>query len=114
MPLISDGKAVFLRNSEGRRRSAWTERSSCSPSARRGGRRPDLLIHRHGGIALVLGLALGGVLGSLLAWRVGVWLEPDRDVSSPMPEQSGPNVDFQAPLELNMAAAACWPGRSPR
>ena len=38
------------------------------------------LWRRRGGVPLVVGLAVGGLLGSLLAWRVGVWLGPASDV----------------------------------
>ncbi|MFC8507085.1 DUF2567 domain-containing protein [Streptomyces sp. NPDC057411] len=109
--LISDGKAVFLRNSEGEA-AIGMDGTFVLLALGFGAVAAALvfLIHRHGGIALVLGLALGGVLGSLLAWRVGVWLGPDRDVVAHA-KAVGPNVDFQAPLELNMAAAAmlAWP-----
>ncbi len=32
------------------------------------------LLRRRGGVPLVVALGVGGLLGSLLAWRVGVWL----------------------------------------
>ncbi|MEU6980546.1 MULTISPECIES: DUF2567 domain-containing protein [unclassified Streptomyces] len=109
--LISDGKAVFLRNSEGEA-AIGMDGTFVLLALGFGAVAAAVvfLVHRHGGIALVLGLALGGVLGSLLAWGTGVWLGPDRDVVAHA-KAVGPNVDFQAPLELNMAAAAmlAWP-----
>ncbi|MEU8759179.1 DUF2567 domain-containing protein [Streptomyces sp. NPDC048659] len=109
--LISDGKAVFLRNSEGE--AAIGIDGTFVLLALGFGAVAALvvfLVHRHGGVALVLGLAVGGVLGSLLAWWVGISLGPERDVVAHA-KAVGPNVDFQAPLELNMAAAAmlAWP-----
>lgn len=38
------------------------------------------LVRRRGGVPLVVALALGGLLGSVLAWRVGVWLGPTQNV----------------------------------
>lgn len=109
--LISDGKAVFLRNSEGEA-AIGMDGTFVLLALGFGALAAALvfLVHRHGGIALVLGLAVGGVLGSLLAWGVGGWLGPSRDVVAHA-KAVGPNVDFQAPLELNMAAAAmlAWP-----
>lgn len=34
------------------------------------------LLRRRGGVPLVAALGVGGLLGSLLAWRLGVWLRP--------------------------------------
>ena len=68
------------------------------------------LARRKGGVPLVLGLALGGVLGSLLAWGLGTYFGPTSDVVAHA-KAVGPNVAFEAPLELNLAAAAmlAWP-----
>ncbi|TGA98572.1 hypothetical protein, partial [Streptomyces palmae] len=57
------------------------------------------LFRRRGGIALVLGLALGGILGSVLAWRLGVALGPESDIRAHA-RQVGPGVTFDKPLEL--------------
>ncbi|MFI8516482.1 DUF2567 domain-containing protein [Streptomyces sp. NPDC085481] len=109
--LVSDGKAVFLRNSEGEA-AIGMDGTFVLLALGFGAVAAALvfLIHRHGGVALVLGLAAGGVLGSLLAWGTGVWLGPERDVVAHA-KAVGPNVFFEAPLELNMAAAAmlAWP-----
>ncbi|MEV5973514.1 DUF2567 domain-containing protein [Streptomyces sp. NPDC051921] len=109
--LVSDGKAVFLKDGEGES-AIGTDGTFVLLALGFGALAAALvfLIHRHGGIALVLGLALGGVLGSLLAWGVGVWLGPERDVVAHA-KRVGPDVFFEAPLELNMAAAAmlAWP-----
>ncbi|MEV6328192.1 DUF2567 domain-containing protein [Streptomyces sp. NPDC051909] len=109
--LFSDGKAVFLKNSEGEA-AIGTDGTFVLIALGFGALAALLvfLIHRHGGVALVLGLALGGVLGSLLGWGVGVWLGPERDVVAHA-KAVGPDVPFDAPLELNMWAAAmlAWP-----
>ncbi|OON77608.1 hypothetical protein [Streptomyces tsukubensis] len=67
------------------------------------------LLRRRGGIPLVVGLALGGLLGSLLAWRVGIWLGPTQDVVAHAKE-AGQGVTFDAPLELSAKGALlAWP-----
>ncbi|WP_128982224.1 DUF2567 domain-containing protein [Streptomyces roseicoloratus] len=109
--LFSDGKAVYLKNSEGES-AIGMDGTFVLLALGFGALAAALvfLIHRHGGIALVLGLAAGGVLGSLLAWGVGVWFGPDRDVVGHA-KAVGPDVVFEAPLELKMGAAAllAWP-----
>ncbi|MFE5712680.1 DUF2567 domain-containing protein [Streptomyces sp. NPDC056501] len=109
--LISDGKGVYLRDSEGE--SAIGADGTFVLLALAFGVVAALvvfLLRRKGGVPLVLGLALGGVLGSLVAWGVGTSFGPARDVVAHA-KSVGPNVVFEAPLELNMAAAAmlAWP-----
>ncbi|MET9952612.1 DUF2567 domain-containing protein [Streptomyces sp. NPDC006339] len=109
--LVSDGKAVFLRDGEGEA-AIGMDGTFVLLGLGFGALAAALvfLIHRHGGIALVIGLAVGGVLGSLLGWGVGAWLGPERDVVAHA-KAVGPDVLFEAPLDLNMAAAAvlAWP-----
>ncbi|MFF5972602.1 DUF2567 domain-containing protein [Streptomyces sp. NPDC012769] len=109
--LVSDGKAVFLREGEGEA-AIGMDGTFVLLGLGFGALAAALvfLIHRHGGIALVIGLALGGVLGSLLGWGTGAWLGPERDVVAHA-KAVGPNVFFEAPLDLKMAAAAvlAWP-----
>ncbi|WP_079051106.1 DUF2567 domain-containing protein [Streptomyces curacoi] len=67
------------------------------------------LWRRRGGVPLVVALALGGFLGSLLAWRVGVWLGPAEDVIAHAKE-AGKGVTFSAPLKLGAKGAwLAWP-----
>jgi hypothetical protein len=67
------------------------------------------LLRRRGGVPLVVGLALGGLLGSLLAWRVGVWLGPAEDVIAHAREV-GRGVTFDAPLKMGAKGALlAWP-----
>ncbi|KUJ54596.1 hypothetical protein ACZ90_65600 [Streptomyces albus subsp. albus] len=67
------------------------------------------LFRRRGGIALVLGLALGGILGSVLAWRLGVFFGPESDIKAHA-RQVGPGVTFDKPLELAAKGALlAWP-----
>lgn len=62
------------------------------------------LLRRRGGVPLVVGLAVGGVLGSLLAWRLGVWLGPEKDVLAHA-RAVGKGVTFSAPLKLGAKGA---------
>ncbi|MET9389183.1 AAA family ATPase [Streptomyces sp. NPDC006624] len=67
------------------------------------------LLRRRGGVPLVVGLAVGGLLGSLLAWRVGVWLGPAEDVIA-RAREVGRGVTFSAPLKLGAKGALlAWP-----
>jgi len=67
------------------------------------------LWRRRGGVPLVVGLALGGFLGSLLAWRIGVWLGPTEDVIAHA-RAVGKGVTFSAPLKLGAKGAwLAWP-----
>ncbi|MGW1511503.1 DUF2567 domain-containing protein [Streptomyces sp. NPDC002394] len=109
--LISDGKGVYLRNSEGEQ--AIGADGTFVLLALAFGAVAALvvfLLRRKGGVPLVLGLALGGGLGSLLAWWIGTSFGPTGDVVAHA-KAVGPNVPFEAPLELNLGAAAmlAWP-----
>jgi hypothetical protein len=67
------------------------------------------LLRRRGGVPLVVALGVGGLLGSLLAWRTGVWLGPAQDVVAHAKE-AGKGVTFQAPLRLGAKGALlAWP-----
>ncbi|ARF72056.1 ABC transporter permease [Kitasatospora albolonga] len=106
VPLVSDGSAVFLENSEGE--EAIGADGTFVLLAVAFGLVSAAAVFwrlRRGGVYVVLGLALGGVLGSLVAWRVGVWLGPSSDVVS-RAREVGKGVAFDAPLELHAAAVA--------
>jgi hypothetical protein len=62
------------------------------------------LWRRRGGVPLVVGLAVGGLLGSLLAWRLGMWLGPSSDVLAHA-KAVGKGVTFSAPLKLGAKGA---------
>ncbi|MDR6978144.1 hypothetical protein J2X68_004869 [Streptomyces sp. 3330] len=67
------------------------------------------LWRRRGGVPLVIALAVGGFLGSLLAWRLGVWLGPESDVIAHA-RSAGKGVTFPAPLKLGAKGALlAWP-----
>ncbi|MGW2181977.1 ABC transporter permease [Streptomyces sp. NPDC001732] len=110
VPLISDDTAVFLSNSEGE--EAIGADGTFVLLALAFGAASGALVfffRRSGGIALVIGLALGGLLGSLLAWRLGVWLGPDQDVVAHA-RAVGKGVVFDAPLQLRAKGVLlAWP-----
>ncbi|MER5514822.1 AAA family ATPase [Streptomyces sp. NPDC002763] len=62
------------------------------------------LWRRAAGVPLVVALGIGGVLGSLLAWRLGVWLGPEQDVIAHA-KAVGKGVTFSAPLKLGAKGA---------
>ncbi|MEU3699044.1 AAA family ATPase [Streptomyces griseoviridis] len=67
------------------------------------------LVRRRGGVPLVVALGVGALLGSLLAWRLGVWLGPTGDVLAHA-RQAGKGVTFPAPLKLGAKGALlAWP-----
>ncbi|MFD9486420.1 DUF2567 domain-containing protein [Streptomyces sp. NPDC059991] len=110
VPLVSDDKAVFLKDTEGEEAIgadgtfillALGFGVVCAALV--------FLLRKRGGVPLVAGLAVGGLLGSWLAWRVGVWLGPTQDVVAAA-RAAGKGVVFDAPLKLNAKGALlAWP-----
>ncbi|MEU1487869.1 ABC transporter permease [Streptomyces sp. NPDC005752] len=111
VPLVSDDTAVFLKNSEGEE-AIGADGTFVLLALAFGlvSAVAVFLLRRRGGIPLVVGLALGGLLGSLLAWGVGIWFGPTSDVVAHAKEV-GKGVTFDAPLELHAVGAAilAWP-----
>ncbi|MCX4798033.1 ABC transporter permease [Streptomyces sp. NBC_01242] len=106
VPLISDGTAVFLSDSEGEE-AIGADGTFVLLALAFGALSAALVFwfQRRGGIALVVGLALGGLFGSLVAWRLGVWLGPSQDVVAHA-RAVGRGVVFDAPLRLRAKGAA--------
>lgn len=64
---------------------------------------------RTGGVPVVLALAVGGLLGSWLGWRLGVFLGPETDLAVSA-RKAGERVPFDGPLELGAKGALlAWP-----
>ncbi|MFE6052251.1 hypothetical protein ACFQ6N_15975 [Kitasatospora sp. NPDC056446] len=64
---------------------------------------------RGGGIAVALGLAVGGLLGSLGAWRIGRWLGPSNDLIGEA-RRVGNGGHFDASIDLGaLGALLVWP-----
>ncbi|GHJ38247.1 hypothetical protein Sm713_38560 [Streptomyces sp. TS71-3] len=110
VPLIADAQAVYLKDSEGEQAvgvdGVFTLLAIgfgvlSAPAV--------FLARRHGGVPVVVALALGGLLGGLIAWRLGIWLGPAQDVTAHA-RQVGKGVTFDAPLELKAKGALlAWP-----
>ncbi|MFI6649636.1 ABC transporter permease [Streptomyces sp. NPDC050529] len=110
VPLVSDDTAVFLSNSEGEE-AIGADGTFALLALAFGAVSAGLAFwfHRKGGIALVVGLAVGSGLGSLLAWLIGTQLGPTDDVVAHAREV-GKGVIFDAPLELHAKVALlAWP-----
>lgn len=110
VPLIADDKAVFLKDTEGEEAIGGDGTfillalglGALSAAA-------VFLLRKNGGIALVVGLAVGALLGSVLAWRLGIWLGPNQDVVAAA-KAAGKGVTFDAPLKLDAKGALlAWP-----
>ncbi|MFI9718768.1 ABC transporter permease [Streptomyces sp. NPDC052396] len=110
VPLISDGKAVYLRNTEGEQ-AIGADGVFALLSLGFGALSAAVVFwwRRTGGIPLVAGLAVGSVLASLLAWRLGMWLGPTSDVAAHA-RAVGKGVVFDAPLRLGAKGMLlAWP-----
>ncbi|WP_328683908.1 hypothetical protein [Streptomyces sp. NBC_00343] len=67
------------------------------------------LLRRRGGVPLVAALTLGGLLASFIAWRLGLWFGPTKDVLAHA-KAVGKGVTFSAPLKLGAKGALlAWP-----
>ncbi len=110
VPLVSTDKAVFLKDTEGEE-AVGADGTFALLALAFGAVSAALAFwfNRRGGIPLVVGLALGGLFGSLLAWGIGVWFGPTDDVVAHAREV-GEGVTFDAPLELGAKGALlAWP-----
>ncbi|MEV0579611.1 ABC transporter permease [Streptomyces sp. NPDC050392] len=105
VPLVSDDTAVFLSDSEGEE-AIGADGTFVLLALAFGAVSAALVFwfNRRGGIAIVAGLAVGGVLGSVLAWQLGTRLGPTDDVVAHAREV-GKGVIFDAPLELHAKGA---------
>nr|WP_202501986.1 DUF2567 domain-containing protein [Streptomyces sp. SID5785] len=110
VPLVSDSTAVYLKDTEGEQAVGADGTFALLGLAL--GVLTALAVflwRRRGGVPLVVGLALGALLGGVLAWRFGIWLGPTQDVAAHAKEL-GKGVVFDAPLELKAKGALlAWP-----
>ncbi|CAG6395368.1 ABC transporter permease [Streptomyces cocklensis] len=105
VPLVSDGKAVYLKDTEGEE-AIGGDGTFALIAAGLGILTAAAVFwrYRRGGVGVVLGLAAGGVLASVVGWRLGIWLGPDTDIVAHA-TAVGPKVVFDAPLELRAKSA---------
>ncbi|MFD1831973.1 ABC transporter permease [Streptomyces desertarenae] len=110
VPVVSDGTAVYLRNSEGEE-AAGADGTFVLLALGFGALSGAavFLARRRGGVGVAIGLAAGAVLGSVLAWRLGVWLGPGQDLAA-RAEEAGEGEVFDGPLGLRAKGALLvWP-----
>ncbi|WP_187370071.1 hypothetical protein [Streptomyces boluensis] len=110
VPLVADERSVFLKEIEGEQ--AIGADGTFLLLALAFGVLSGLVVflaRKRGGVPLVVGLALGGLLASVVAWRLGILVGPGGDVVA-RAKEAGPGVTFDAPLELNaIGALLAWP-----
>ena len=110
VPLVADSTAVFLKDTEGEE-AIGVDGTFLLLGLAFGAVSAVVvfLFRRRGGVPLVLGLALGGLLASFVAWKFGVWLGPTDNVVQHA-RQVGQGVTFDAPLQLQAKGALLgWP-----
>ncbi|MGW7075719.1 DUF2567 domain-containing protein [Streptomyces sp. NPDC054866] len=110
VPLIADNEAVFLKDTEGEQAigvDGTFTLLALAFGAVSGA--VVFLLRRRGGIPLVIGLTAGGLLGAVIAWRLGIFLGPETDVVAHA-KSVGKGIAFDAPLELKAKGALlAWP-----
>lgn len=110
IPLFTDGKAVYLKDPEGE--EAIGADGTFVLLALGFGLVSGVvafLCRRAGSTGAAVGLAVGALLGSVVAWRIGVWLGPPTDVVAAA-KAAGTGKTFGSPLELrSKAALLAWP-----
>ncbi len=110
VPLLTDGGAVYLKDPEGEEAVGADGVFTLVGLAFGAVSGVVLfLVRRRGGMGLAVGLAVGGLLASLLAWGVGTVLGPEQDLAKAAAE-AGKNATFEAPLRLQAKGALlAWP-----
>ncbi len=97
---VSNGEAVFLRNSESEARIG-ADGTFFLLSVGFGvlSAVAVFLWRRKGGVPLAIGLGLGSVFAALVGWRLGLVMGPSADLAAAA-AAAGKGVAFDAPLQL--------------
>jgi hypothetical protein len=106
VPLITNGEALYPLNSESEEAIAADGTFlflSLGLGLALGA--AVFLLWRRGGVPLVIALALGAALGAVLAWRLGIWLEPTRGQVLERGLAMEPGGVLDAPLVLQAKVA---------
>ncbi|SEN68732.1 hypothetical protein SAMN05216267_1008113 [Actinacidiphila rubida] len=105
IPMVSDGQAVYLKDTEGEE-AIGADGTFALIAAGLGAVTAALVFWRwrRGGVSVVAGLAVGGLLASVIGWRIGVWLGPPTDIVAHA-KAVGPKKVFDGPLELRAKSA---------
>ncbi|UNO42608.1 DUF2567 domain-containing protein [Streptomyces sp. MST-110588] len=110
IPLFRQGKDIYLKNTEGEE-AIGADGTFVLLALGLGVLSATVvfLVRRRGGIPLVVALAAGGLLASVVAWRTGLWLGPSEDVGA-RALKAGEGVPFDGPLRLQAKGALlAWP-----
>ncbi|WP_199566738.1 ABC transporter permease [Streptomyces triticagri] len=110
VPLVSNSEGVYLQDIEGEQAiGADGTFLLCGLLLGAISGAVVFLLRKKGGIAVAVGLAVGGLLASVVAWRFGIWLGPGSDVVA-RAKEAGIGEAFDAPLKLNAKGALlAWP-----
>lgn len=110
VPLVSNTEGVYLQDIEGEQAiGADGTFLLCGLALGAISGAVVFLLRKKGGIPVVVGLAAGGLLASVVAWRFGIWLGPSSDVVA-RAKEAGVGKAFDAPLKLNAKGALlAWP-----
>ncbi|MEV7524436.1 hypothetical protein [Streptomyces sp. NPDC091371] len=107
---VSNGEAVFLRNSESEARIG-SDGTFFLLAAGLGALSAvgTFLWRRAGGVPVVVGLAVGSVFAALVGWRLGLALGPSSNLAEAA-ARAGKGVPFDAPMELlAYGVLLAWP-----
>lgn len=105
VPMITDGKAVYLKHPEGEE-AVGADGTFVLLGLGLGALAGTAVfwLRRKGGVGLVVGLALGGVLAAVIGWKLGAWLGPTTDLAGHA-KAVGAGKTFEGPLKLEAKGA---------
>lgn len=112
VPLYADATSVYLKDPEGEQQAAadgWFAVLGAIAGVLVAALAYWRTRHREGGLAVPVGLTLGGLLGGWIAWQVGSALGPSKSLAADAKKVPLGHV-FDAPIDLHARAAlVAWP-----